>query len=63
MASDDGLTREETAERLGVSLATVDRYLRRRVLTKRKSEITNRVEIDPDEVERLRARRIPRKAT
>jgi predicted site-specific integrase-resolvase len=58
----DGITREEAAERLGVSLATLDRYLRRRLLTRYRSDITNRVEIDPDEVEHLRARRTPRKA-
>jgi predicted DNA-binding protein (UPF0251 family) len=54
---DERITREEAAQRLGVSLATIDRYLRRRVLNRYKNLITGRVTLSGAEIDRLRRER------
>lgn len=51
------ISRAEAAERLGVSLVTLDRYAAAGLLTREKNEITKRVLFDADEVERLRRER------
>lgn len=52
------ITRAEAADRLGVSLATIDRYLADDRLTRvTKIEITNRVLLDADQVEQIRRSR------
>lgn len=51
------ITREQAAERLGVSLATIDRYLAAGLLRREKNRLTKRVTLDADEVERLRSER------
>jgi predicted DNA-binding protein (UPF0251 family) len=51
------ITREQAAEQLGVSLATLDRYLAAGLLTREKNRFTKRVTLDADEVERLRLER------
>lgn len=57
MASDERISRDEAAQRLGVSIATLDRYLADGLLTRHKNKITKRVQLDAGEVERLRRER------
>lgn len=57
MASDERISRDEAAQRLGVSIATLDRYLADGLLTRHKNKITKRVQLDAAEVENLRRER------
>lgn len=59
MTDDDGerITREEATQRLGVSLPTIDRYLRTGALSRHKNRITGRVTLSASEVEQLRRER------
>jgi hypothetical protein len=50
---DERITREDAARRLGVSLATIDRYLRTELLSRSKNAITGRVTLSAAEVEQL----------
>lgn len=49
------ITREEAAERLGVSLRTLDRYIERDLLGRERNPVTGRVTLDPEQVAELRA--------
>lgn len=51
------IARADAAERLGVSIATVDRYLAEGLLTRHKNPVTKRVQLDAAEVEQLRRTR------
>lgn len=51
------ITREEAARRLGVTLATIDRYLRTELLARYKNRVTGRVTLSAAEVEQLRRER------
>lgn len=48
------ITRQQAAEVLGLSLASVDRYVRRGAIEMRKGLHTKRVTLSADDVERLR---------
>lgn len=54
---DERITREEAAQRLGVSLATIDRYLRQKLISRQKNLITGRVTLSGAEIDRLRRER------
>jgi predicted site-specific integrase-resolvase len=54
---DHRVTRAETAERLGVSVQTVDRYAMSGRLHRTKNRITGRVFYSADEVEHMRRER------
>lgn len=56
-SDDERITREEAAQRLGVSLATIDRYLRHKLLGRQKNLITGRVTLSGAEIDRLRRER------
>ena len=51
------VTREEAARRLGVTLTTIDRYLRDKRLSRSKNVVTGRVTLSAAEVELLRRER------
>lgn len=51
------ITREQAAQRLGVSLATLDRYLAAGRLDRERNDVTRRVTLDADQVEQLRRAR------
>jgi len=56
--TDERITREQAAQRLGVSTATIDRYLRTGLLTSRvKNRVTGRVTLSAAEVEQLQRER------
>jgi predicted site-specific integrase-resolvase len=59
MADGEGerITREDAARRLGVSLATIDRYLRTSLLSRYKNRVTGRVTLSAAEVEQLHRER------
>lgn len=54
---DERLSREDAAQRLGVSLATLDRYLARELLSRHKNPVTGRVTLSAAEVDELRRTR------
>lgn len=55
----DRITREDAADRLGVSLRTLDRYGGPHgPLTRERNPVTGRVTYDPDQVEHLRRVRL-----
>lgn len=51
------ITREQAAERLGVSLATLDRYLAAGLLDREKNRLTKRVTLSAGQVDELRRTR------
>lgn len=51
------ITREQAAERLAVSLATLDRYLAAGLLARERNPVTRRVTLSADQVEQLRRTR------
>jgi predicted DNA-binding protein (UPF0251 family) len=55
--NDERITREEAAQRLSVSLATIDRYLRHKLISRQKNLITGRVTLSGAEIDRLRRER------
>lgn len=57
VSTDEWITRHDAAERLGLSLATVDRYVARGVIRSRKNKITKRVTLNAADVEQLRRER------
>ena len=57
MAIRDKISREAAAAELGVSVLTVDRYIKAGRLTRDKNNITRRVWLSRREVEKLRAER------
>lgn len=54
---DERITREEASRRLGVSVATIDRYLRADLLSRHKNRVTGRVTLSAAEVEKLQRER------
>lgn len=58
VGTDEWITRHEAARRLGVSVQTVDRYWRERgVIRSRKNDLTLRVTLSAEDVERVRVER------
>jgi excisionase family DNA binding protein len=55
----DALTRREAAERLGVHISTVDRWIKAGILTRYKIGETRSTRIDPREIPKLLVRQVP----
>lgn len=58
VSTDEWISRHEAARRIGVSVQTVDRYWRERgVIRSRKNDLTLRVTLSAEDVERVRRER------